>query len=993
MERHSMNGMSSFTPSSSPSKSTKTSRTTPSLSSPPPLVAPPPMVATSQVPLFRPLLLNPEEEEEGDCSNKRKNSSMVWDHFIKMKNVDGSMRKPGRAKCKYCPQTYASDSRSNDPRYKVLYLDFFFPKLLAAKYKSNVKEVAQRRIDEVVQTLTSLFNFYTNNDPVATAASRNVTMPMVESRQQEVDEDSHAANLHMFKLVRYLILSKIAKDVFVVPVSTVASESAFSLEKRVVDPFRASLTPNMVEGLVCLSDWLRAKGFQTYKEPTKDEMEMYEELRKLEIGRQISDNIMIAQEILHKCKNAKGTKGFMAWKVDLSKAYDRLNWNFIEQVLYEVKIPIQLVKLIMSCVSTASYQIVLNGELSESFTGQSVSLEKSMVYCSPNVSSDLANRISSICGSLITKDLGVYLGMPLIHSRVSAATYANLVDKVQTRLASWKSKTLNMAGRLTLIQSVTSSIPIYAMQTAKLPVHTCERLDRLNRNFLWGDSDQKKKVHLTNWDMVCRPKCFGGLGIKRSADMNRAMLVKASWRMAQGDNGLWNKIYQQKYLHSSSMFQDNYKKPSNCSPTWTAIVSGASLLNKGMRWRIRNGCTAKFWSDKWSPCGILSDLGLIGANIDLHATISEFWFEGSWNLPLLYLSLPPEVVDIISAIPISQCDLQDKIMRGGTSSGVFSVKSAYRLLCDDYDFQSYPWLKNWSLNIPPMLKIFLWTFVSSKLLTNMQKVKRHLSRNPCCHHCTDAPETMLHLFRDCPMAMMVWRSFNISINMWNTFTLNWDGWLFANLMQDQCHFNNMNWNIFFIFCCWFIWKWRCKCIFEERLWYPYNFTDVILNYAVAWTKASAKHKMQRVEQVEALSWIKPVLGVHKLNVDGSRTRAGDIGAGGIIRDSSGCWCGGFMVNIGAGEVLQAEAWGLFYDIQLALSMKIPKLEIESDSAVLIKHIHRERNMVADLLAKNNTLNAKGICIFNEPPDLVTNDLLDDIVGVTRCRTVNTSSAG
>ncbi|KAL6202861.1 hypothetical protein ACLB2K_026565 [Fragaria x ananassa] len=48
-------------------------------------------------------------------------------------------------------------------------------------------------------------------------------------------------------------------------------------------------------------------------------------------GRQISDNIMIAQEILHKCKNAKGTKGFMAWKVDLSKAYDRLNWNLLNK--------------------------------------------------------------------------------------------------------------------------------------------------------------------------------------------------------------------------------------------------------------------------------------------------------------------------------------------------------------------------------------------------------------------------------------------------------------------------------------------------------------------------------------------------------------------------------------------------------------------------------------------------------------------------------------
>ncbi|KAL6200565.1 hypothetical protein ACLB2K_030346 [Fragaria x ananassa] len=96
--------------------------------------------------------------------------------------------------------------------------------------------------------------------------------------------NSHAANLHIFKLLRqekdvvinneldkylleaaedlsnskfeilgswkenaarYPILSKIANDVFAGPASTVASESTFSLRKRVVDPFRASLTPNM----------------------------------------------------------------------------------------------------------------------------------------------------------------------------------------------------------------------------------------------------------------------------------------------------------------------------------------------------------------------------------------------------------------------------------------------------------------------------------------------------------------------------------------------------------------------------------------------------------------------------------------------------------------------------------------------------------------------------------------------------------------------------
>lgn len=42
-------------------------------------------------------------------------------------------------------------------------------------------------------------------------------------------------------------------------------------------------------------------------------------------GRHISDNIIIAQEMLHKCKNFTGKKGFMIWKVDLSKAYDKLS--------------------------------------------------------------------------------------------------------------------------------------------------------------------------------------------------------------------------------------------------------------------------------------------------------------------------------------------------------------------------------------------------------------------------------------------------------------------------------------------------------------------------------------------------------------------------------------------------------------------------------------------------------------------------------------------
>ena len=54
------------------------------------------------------------------------------------------------------------------------------------------------------------------------------------------------------------MLSKLAGDVVVVPVSIVASESAFSTRGRILDPFRSSLSPLMVQNLVCTQDWFQA---------------------------------------------------------------------------------------------------------------------------------------------------------------------------------------------------------------------------------------------------------------------------------------------------------------------------------------------------------------------------------------------------------------------------------------------------------------------------------------------------------------------------------------------------------------------------------------------------------------------------------------------------------------------------------------------------------------------------------------------------------------
>jgi hypothetical protein len=58
----------------------------------------------------------------------------------------------------------------------------------------------------------------------------------------------------------YPVLSLIARDVLAIPVSSVASESAFSAGKRIISDFRSSLAPETVEGLICLQDWYHAAG-------------------------------------------------------------------------------------------------------------------------------------------------------------------------------------------------------------------------------------------------------------------------------------------------------------------------------------------------------------------------------------------------------------------------------------------------------------------------------------------------------------------------------------------------------------------------------------------------------------------------------------------------------------------------------------------------------------------------------------------------------------
>jgi hypothetical protein len=84
-------------------------------------------------------------------------------------------------------------------------------------------------------------------------------------------------------------------------------------------------------------------------------------------GRWITENQLIVQEILHSFKKRKVKGGFVALKLDLQKAYDRVNWGFLSTVLKKFGFSPQFIGWIMECISTVSFSVLVNGGKTKHF--------------------------------------------------------------------------------------------------------------------------------------------------------------------------------------------------------------------------------------------------------------------------------------------------------------------------------------------------------------------------------------------------------------------------------------------------------------------------------------------------------------------------------------------------------------------------------------------------------------------------------------------------
>ena len=338
----------------------------------------------------------------------------------------------------------------------------------------------------------------------------------------------------------------------------------------------------------------------------------------------------------------------MILKIDMSRAFDRVEWPFLLKILSLSGFPPQFTHLIEQCITTPTFSILINGgpvgnfssqrglrqgnplspllfiicteALSrlltrksmmgslkvikiarncdplthllfaddllvfgranegeaetiadclatyESWSGQLINKDKSVIHYSNNANRVQISTINSILGLKKAANDAKYLGLPFLVSRSRRRAFQPIVERLDAKLQGWKAKLLSYAGRATLIKSTALAMPTYAMQAFLLPKTIYQTLDGKIRDFWWGHNKTKKTMCTKSWDFICRPKNVGGLGFRRTYDMNVALMAKLGWQMISQKTKLWSTQMGRKYCSRHSFLKVD-KQPGD-SPTW-----------------------------------------------------------------------------------------------------------------------------------------------------------------------------------------------------------------------------------------------------------------------------------------------------------------------------------------------------------------------------------------------------------------------------------------
>lgn len=161
--------------------------------------------------------------------------------------------------------------------------------------------------------------------------------------------------------------------------------------------------------------------------------------------------------------------------------------------------------------------------------------------------------------------------------------------------------------------------------------------------------------------------------------------------------------------------------------------------------------------------------------------------DGSWNLDPFRFWLSEDVIQAIKGIPPPHCSKgPDRIAWSHTSSGAFTVKSAYKVLNEGaWNSKDEKWKIVWKYPGPQRIRIFLWIVLQGRFLSNVERVRRGLSDDPSCHICGHISEDVLYILHDCPAVRDVWAKVNPGTYLSNFFSILSQDWILLNLQVNN----------------------------------------------------------------------------------------------------------------------------------------------------------------------------------------------------------------
>jgi hypothetical protein len=201
-------------------------------------------------------------------------------------------------------------------------------------------------------------------------------------------------------------------------------------------------------------------------------------------------------------------------------------------------------------------------------SGLKINFHKSEVYCFGNAINN-KDAYAEIFTCPIKSLPICYLGVPIDHKTLSISQWAKSEEKFEKKLGVWQGRYLSLGGRLTLINSSLSNIPLYMLSLYLAPASVLKKMDVYRKRLLWNGGSSKNKYHLVKWDTVCTAKNIGGLGILNLRWMNISLLTKWLWKLEKED-GLWQTIVKKKYMKGKPL--SVLKKKQGDSQFWRGIM-------------------------------------------------------------------------------------------------------------------------------------------------------------------------------------------------------------------------------------------------------------------------------------------------------------------------------------------------------------------------------------------------------------------------------------